>query len=118
MSQRSGATVRNAARAIEKYGWVQQTNRSPSGMCIRGAIDYIEAQYSIIPDDWRSAEDEFSEWMDSIGQYHEVRMAHPRAVDASTQDLAPAWNDQPERTKEEVLLYMNKFADEVDPQGP
>lgn len=122
MDQRAGAIVRNAARAIEKYGWIQHADGSPEfGMCIRGAINYIEMEQYLESSDhhgYFGAEDEFSEWMDSIGQYEETRRISSLTTLFNESKLVPIWNDMPERTKEEVLLYMNKFADEVDPQGP
>lgn len=118
MSQRSGAIVRRAAEVIEKHGWVQGTaGDTEYGMCIRGAINFVEVQELDSPISTGS-EYEFSEWMDGIGQFVELRAAHTLIARAGGRYLIPLWNDERGRTKEEVLLYMNKFADEVDPQGP
>jgi hypothetical protein len=43
----------------------------------------------------------------------------PRDLDFALEanvTVVPVWNDAPGRMKEEVVQYMRKFADEVDPQ--
>lgn len=48
-----------------------------------------------------ATEEQFNKWI----------CAHDDTVSS-----IPDWNDSRERTKEEIILYMSKFADEFDPQ--
>lgn len=118
MNREAGSIVRQAAKAIERFGWRQGHEGSPEvGMCIRGALFYVQAKDRgrQLSSDWK-AEEVFSEWMGENGFYQEIHEASSGQL--KNIDLTPYWNDWKGRTKEEVLLYMNKFADEVDPQGP
>lgn len=95
----TGRTLRKAAQLIETRGWVQGwygTDRD--GFCISGAIRNVAGN------DWisESVATEFFRWLTEAG-----------AIDKN-QYSVPAWNDAPERTQEDVILYLNKCADEFD----
>jgi hypothetical protein len=47
---------------------------------------------------------DFGNWLESNGVYGVANV--------------PRWNDHKAKDKEEVIRYMEKFADEVDPQRP
>jgi len=122
MSRNVGVVARVAARIIEAQGWHQGgwTNRkNPSTaawgkaeVCIRGAFNL--AAYGRLTESPSLAEIEFTEWLNEIDPLPQ-RKGTMAIIDDIDLDLG-AWNDKPERTKEEVLAYLNKFAEEQDPQ--
>lgn len=121
MSKVAGAFARKAAEIIGTQGWHQHgwTNRkAPSEtawgkaeVCIRGAFNL--AAWGRLMEGPSSAEIEFTKWLNEIyplPQCETVLLQTDMDLDLA------AWNDAPERTKEEVLAYLNKFAEENDPQ--
>lgn len=121
MSKVAGAFARKAAEIIETQGWYQGgwTNRlnlykswGNAEVCIRGAFNL--AAYGRLTESPSLAEIEFTKWLDGIDPLPQCKgtVAIINGIDL---DLG-AWNDKPERTKEEVLAYLNKFAEEQDPQ--
>lgn len=102
MNRASGAAARNAARIIEKWGWAQLGWRDDrGGYCIRGAFN--QATYGIVAMHPSLAEQEFTDWLRKLG-------IAPKGKPLED------WNDASARTKDEVLTYLNKFAEEQDPQ--
>lgn len=101
----TGQVVRNAAKMIEKHGWIQGALGShASGFCIAGAVAAVTTpaiQNGFDSNIRQKTFDEFTKWLREL---------------ESMNLFIPEWNDKEGRTKEEVLLYMNKFADEMDPQ--
>lgn len=101
LASEAGRVVRRAAKFIEKYGWIQYSSGSrEQGFCITGAL------YASVPQLYREnlvtpAFLEFNNWLSEVE-------GKPFSV--------PGWNDTTGRTKEEVLTYLHKFADEFDPQ--
>lgn len=112
--QNAGRAIRKAAQVLADRTWVQGALGSPnSAMCVRGVIIFahtgrtlsiINAASTSIYSTCVDAEHMFGEWL-VINRF------------SDTSDI-PSWNDAKGRTKEEVLLYMNKFADEMDSQRP
>lgn len=108
--QESGQIVRRAAEMIEEFGWIQGSIGGRNiGMCARGAI-YHSARAQTA--DWvmpaKRAEDAFTKFLVGI----------PADCHSYIVPTLPCWNDEPDRTAEEVLQWMHKFADEADPQRP
>jgi hypothetical protein len=105
VSRYAGQVARQAATVIEQRGWHQGGWLGPNGaVCIRGAFNV--AAYGISAMGKSPAELEFTRWMATL-------------VVVPTNGIEPCldlWNDDKSRTKEEVLAYLNKFAEEHDPQ--
>lgn len=98
--------IRSAIDKIETVGWIQKTfgGAKRGGYCIVGALN-AGCEDSLT----YTATAEFGRWLRSLmGWGDEIG---PVAAIAR-------FNDAPLRTKEDVLLYMNKFADELDPRNP
>jgi len=106
MSMRAGQVARRAAAIIEERGWHQGgwegENRA---VCIRCAFNLVTWGIAAMPSS--QEEEKFIAWMASLGVI-------PGGVTGS-HDLAD-WNDDEDRTKDEILAYLNKFAEEHDPQ--
>ena len=122
MSKVAGAFARKAAEIIEAQGWHQGgwTNRlnpyKPWGnaeVCIRGAFNL--AAYGRLTESPSLAEIEFTKWLNEIDPLPHCKDIMASIISDIDFDLG-AWNDKPERTKEEVLMYLEKFAKEQDPQ--
>lgn len=97
VNQQVGQAIRKTINFIEQYGWVQgQYGSERIGVCVMGGICNVTD--TVLGD---LVIDKFSYWLsDILGK--EIGITK--------------WNDDVDRTKEEVLLYLNKFADEMDPQ--
>ena len=123
MSKQAGEVARRTAKIIETQGWHQHgwTNRINAGkswgkaeVCIRGAFNL--AAWGRLMENPSQAEIEFTKWLNEIDPLPQCESITLRYnPDLDDLDLA-AWNDKPERTKDEVLAYLNKFAEEQDPQ--
>jgi len=106
--QRAGAIARQAAAVIEVRGWNQGNFQADDGeVCVRGAFNSAWRQTSAGPPCF--AEVEFSLWLKDLG----VLDRSPTGYYAN---YLADWNDEPGRTKEEVVGYLRKFAEERDPQ--
>lgn len=121
MSKHAGAVARKAAEIIETQGWHQGgwTNRlnpkKPWGnaeICIRGAFNL--AAWGCLVTAPSLAEIEFTRWLNDIDPLPQCSFT-VASINGIDLDLG-AWNDAKDRTKEEVLAYLNKFAEEQDPQ--
>lgn len=96
--QKIGRVIRKAAQVIEDRGWVRgEYGGKETGFCVLGAVNFV-AQQNIVMN--MSAIGKFNSWLKECGE--------PCSL--------PAWNDTKDQTKENVLLYMRKLADEIDPQ--
>jgi hypothetical protein len=108
--QNAGRLVRRAAQILEDRGWIQgDVGDGQRGMCARGAIIFAArgtTNTEAIDNQVWLTEREFTRWL--AGTEVGSESTAWRAV--------PMWNDTPGRTKEEVVQYMRKFADEVDPR--
>ena len=110
--QNAGRAVRRAAEVLADRKWLQGgIGNSGSGMCAIGAINFAiigntRPSYSMDPRSTlvTNSINLLGRWLKDVG------------VDENGD--VPSWNDKNGRTKEEVILYMNKFADEMDPQQP
>lgn len=113
-TQNAGRLVRQAATVLNDRKWIQGAEGDPdTGMCARGAINFTANGHTTR----RSTSSEtalgaFGAWL------VKNRIASTLFGIAFPESAIPAWNDEPGRQKEEVIQYMNKFADEVDPQRP
>jgi hypothetical protein len=106
MSKKAGIVARQAASVIEKRGWNQGSwSGMDGGVCVRGAFNVVA--YGIVAMSPSPEEREFAEWMVELGVLPEDDYENP---------CLAGWNDAEDRTKEEVLAYLNKFAEEHDPQ--
>src|SRR4029434_6837638 len=106
MSKQAGQAARQAAaiikqRGLHQGGWTGMNG----GVCVRGAFNIVA--YGVVAMGVTLEEQEFTEWMAELGILP--------SNDAGNPCLA-GWNDEEDRTKEEVLAYLNKFAEEHDPQ--
>ena len=113
VQQNAGRLVRRAAQILDDRDWIQgDVGNGERGMCVRGAIVFA-AYGSAVKGNFltHEAEMEFSRWLVAVGQIKGTRSA--ALADFSS---VPGWNDATGRTKEEVVQYMRKFADEVDPR--
>lgn len=79
----------DAATVLEEDGWTQRRVFDENGYCALGAL-YRANHCSIFGDDFDRA---------------------AVALRAHTDDVISAWNDAPERTKEEVVAALRKAAD-------
>ena len=116
--QNAGRLIRRAAQVLEDRAWIQGgIGDGTRGMCVRGAISFTahgNANVLEIGHDSYRAEVYLSRWLLKLD-------AIPGIIDLERSkeqwcSFVPAWNDADGRTKEEVIQYMRKFADEVDPQ--
>lgn len=117
-AQQVGRVVRKAAKILEDREWGQGTDlRNSNGvyqLCTRGAINFAilgvtqmhaarmltrKKQSNLVELAWDSVT-AFSNWLRENGYGRDT----------------VSWNDAKGRTKEEVIAYLNKFADEKDPQ--
>jgi hypothetical protein len=119
--QNAGRVVRKAALVLEDREWGQGSDLQVSvdgvyKMCTRGAINFavlgVQNMDSMIFRAGRFTKINplinlantsvmaFSGWLKENGYGHDT----------------VSWNDTIGRTKEEVIAYMNKFADEKDAQ--
>jgi hypothetical protein len=118
--QNIGRAVRKAAKVLEDRGWTQGTDiaRETRQMCTRGAINFailgeskmfsgihpvfrrnkqLHKKNELVELAWDSVT-AFSNWLRQNGYGSDT----------------VSWNDTKGRTKEEVIAYLNKFADEKD----
>ena len=112
MSMQAGRVARQAVAIIKQRGWNQggwvgapTAAYEPNPVCVRAAFNL--ATYGIVAMSPSREEQEFAKWMAGLGLLPEV--------DDEDLNLAD-WNDDEDRTKEEILAYLNKFAEEHDPQ--
>ena len=82
-------TLLDAADLIEKKGWIQGANWRPGrGFCVFGAID-------------RVAKNDGPAFNDAVKRVYSLIEGHGIAK----------WNDEPGRTKEEVLAMLRRAAE-------
>jgi hypothetical protein len=113
MGMQAGRAARQAAAIIKQRGWNQGgwvgtpivPTGEPNPVCIRAAFNL--ATYGIVAMSPSPEEQKFTRWMAKLGLLPED----------GNEDLNLAdWNDDEGRTEDEVLAYLNKFAEEHDPQ--
>ena len=126
-SAKSGRLVRKAAGVMQDKGYLKGSTGDPqNGFCIRGAVNYAWCGNAQITDNF--------EYMDTPGKII-ASLEPPRSkrnpqvvrtltdfrdylyksgLLASDRAGVECFNDNTE--SDEVLRWMNKFADEVDPQ--
>lgn len=115
--EKSGRLVRLAAKILRDRKWTKGTVGNPvNGMCAVGAIGFAATGqalmfHPILGDEnctnqqiklATTATHDFGTWL------------HDN--DYSSNHSVPSWNDNKNRTAEEVITYMEKFADETDPR--
>lgn len=106
MSRLLGSAARQVIAIIERRGWHQGGWTGETGaVCIRGAFNI--ANYGLVAMHPSLVEQKFTEWMTELGVLPDSDAGEP---------CLAGWNDDESRTKEEVLAYLNKFAEEHDPQ--
>lgn len=105
--ENAGRLVRQAAQVIEDRGWKQGTVGTDSaGMCIVGGIRRVaNGDTRLLSNFSEKTILAMSAWMITNYGPHDPVYQHPIT-----------FNDNKGRTKDEVLAFMRKFADEVDPQ--
>lgn len=109
MSREAGALARQAAAVIEVRGWNQGSFEADSGeVCIRGAFNMAYRTTSAGPS--CLAETTFSLWLKDLGVIQ-------KSSNGYYGNRLAEWNDEPGRTREEILAYLNKFAEEQDSQA-
>ena len=80
-----------AAELIDRYGHCKQTMYHENSMCLFGAIFTARSQY----------------WNASV---HEAIDALCKVTHVTNENALITWNDQPERTKEEVINTLRDAA--------
>lgn len=99
--QNAGRLFRKAAQVLRDRKWIKgEIGNKDYGMCLRGALTFTligNAQ-----DECIEAESIFTLWM--------------KENYTNGFSTVPSWNDHHARNKETVILWMDKFADAVDPQ--
>jgi hypothetical protein len=106
----AGRLVRKAADVLQDRIWVQgEYGDADKGMCAVTSIHFTATGDSknaaqsdrrprLVNDTIRT----FGNWLEAAG--------------LTNFGSIPVWNDASDRTKDEVLQMMRKFADEMDPQ--
>ena len=87
-----------AADCIERLGWTQGRMRDECGVCLWGAI--------------RTASEALNE-CSVIARFLEYRVVHRLSAMATGYLALAAWNDEPDRTKQQVLDLLRKAAKEA-----
>lgn len=111
---KSGRLLRKAADIMNDKGYTTGTLQDSSGFCVRGAVNYawsgnsritMESEYICRP---YLRNKEVVQTLNHFAVYlFENKLAPYRGVED--------FNDKT-RDKDEVIRWMRKFADEVDPQ--
>jgi len=114
--QVTGHVVREAIKNIKNHGWVQGEFNGPNyGFCMLGAIR--EACLTYLSKDEVAWAAMYAEIAADLGKWVvNLNGGTPYVYPGALAANVAHFNDAPGRTKEEVLLHMNKYADEVDPQ--
>lgn len=100
------AAALDAAReAIEQRGWVQGALSSPDGVCALGALHAGRLRWSESVEFQRYLEQEYATRA-ALQRYLEQA---GRLVNPQLNSIA-AWNDDPARTREDVLLAFKQAA--------
>lgn len=101
--QKVGRIVRRAADLIEDRGWVRgQGGNKTMGFCVLGSIRAT----GVTDTDQNDVALELENWLRKNG-----------VIGFGTgAGSIPTWNDRVAKDKEEVILWMRKAADEMDPQ--
>lgn len=120
-----GRIIRHAARVLADREWTQGRDGTlNTAVCTRGAV--VQSSVSHLREVGGNATFSFSkigykEYLNQINRVYEALNAFAHWLveqgQAKTPNI-PGWNDAPGQTKENVLTWMNKFADEMDPQRP
>lgn len=112
--QNVGRLMRKAAQVLSDRPWIKGTiGHQDKGMCLRGALAFtvigktsvlaLDNLVELSPGLPGDPEEIFINWMlENREDFYFTSV--------------PAWNDHKDTTKEEIILWMNKFADAVDPQ--
>lgn len=123
LEQNAGRLVRRAAQVLEDRSWIQGgVGNGRERMCARGAICFAargSTNFSSVSNFTYQAEVQLSRWLVKTGVITVTRKSVGLDLDEALEknvSVVPYWNDANGRTKEEVVQYMRKFADEVDPQ--
>jgi hypothetical protein len=119
LEQNAGRLVRRAAQVLDDRKWIQNSvGNGQLGMCARGAIRFAafgNTNSTEASDFTYQAEVQFSRWLMEAGAASSLGLDLRYALEENV-SIVPSWNDANGRTKDEVIQYMRKFADEVDPQ--
>lgn len=111
--QAAGQVARAAADLIEKHGWVQRSyGDADRGYCMVGAMNAAvnPTRGTTLAFDHHRYADMLGIWMKPY-----VTLSPGDFCDGCANEVT-TFNDTPGRTKEEVVLHLRKFADEMDPQ--
>jgi hypothetical protein len=97
----AGRLMRKAAEVLNDKTWVKNWGKVEGGtMCLLSALNYTLCGNNT------------PKRTPMLAQQTGNLFCHWMGIDS-----IPLWNDAKDRTKEEVILNMRKFADEYDPQG-
>lgn len=99
-----GDVLREASLVLKTYGWIQGDNSNEDGYCLVGAL--MQARNIHI--------DLFPEAVPEVDEaYHGAfnRLCSDlNNSPVSAADSISSWNDQPERTKDEVVELLERVA--------
>lgn len=98
----AGRLVRKAAEIIDDSGWAIGSLQSGTSFCISGALNKAYCGNPLLN-------------RDRIKNIPLLDLSH-KMLDQFFGMNIELWNDVVADTKENVIRYLNKFADEHDPQ--
>lgn len=118
-----GRIIRHAARVLADREWTQGRDGTlDTAVCTRGAV--VQSSVSHLRNFGNTKklpQTAYRAYQAQINRVYEALNAFSHWLveqeQAKTPNI-PGWNDAPGQTKENVLTWMNKFADEKDPQRP
>lgn len=101
--------LRNSARLISEKGWVQELFECEDGFCAHGAINEVSYEAMIA---------EGASWGIREWPYHgQAARALLGAIGVNLYLSIAEWNDEPHRTKYQVLRTMIRAARNLEKNG-
>lgn len=113
-AQIAGRALRQSADVIEDRGWKQGTmGEKKRGFCTVGAIFFTQSgSFKQTPVSILAC-DELSRWLGENGYVTTPAGSYSE----SHQGRVMQWNDEKNRSKDEVVSVLRKAADDLDPQS-
>jgi hypothetical protein len=82
-----------AIEVLEEKGWVQKHSQTDEGMCLMGAISYVQCYDAYA---WTDVDYSWNFLIGMVGS------------------LPTTWNDEPERTYEDVILLLKRASEKYE----
>lgn len=97
-----GDALREAALVLKTQGWIQGLDSNSNGFCLIGAmIQALIVHLDLFPEAYQEVLDAHSEAYNRL--YLELE-------DTDYNDTISGWNDDPDRTKDEVVELLERVA--------